>query len=328
MKLGMQLSRKQLNRFGVDYLAQLRQLGVVGVSLDPDVSGHDWTIEAVEKMQALADSYGLELMMMQLPLPSSPIEQAPFPNIMLGRDPERDREIDSICHILEILGICGVRTARYNLNILGIPRTRAVSGRGNSKNAAFSLKHSDTEIRTLAGRVDEDTYWERITYFLERVVPVAEANEVRLACHPHDPCTPAGFRGVDAVLGSVEGLKRFVEICPSRYHGINFCQGTIAESLENPAREIDDVIRWFGSRKKIFNVHLRNIRGGRYDFIETLPDDGDMDLLESLNIYREVGYSALIMPDHVPEITGRAPEETAFAYSLGYMSGLLHSINR
>jgi len=27
------------------------------------------------------------------------------------------------------------------------------------------------------------------------------------------------------------------------YHGLNFCQGTVAEMLDDPAREIFDVIR-------------------------------------------------------------------------------------
>ena len=91
--------------------------------------------------------------------------------------------------------------------------------------------------------------WERITYFLERVVPVAEASKVRLCCHPHDPGMPRdrGFRGVHRVLGSVDGLKRFVEIKPSPYHGLNFCQGTVSEMLEKPGEEIYDVIRYFGN---------------------------------------------------------------------------------
>jgi len=75
-----------------------------------------------------------------------------------------------------------------------------------------------------------------------------------MACHPHDPAMPRiqGFRGVDRVLGSVDGLRRFVAIHPSAYHGLNFCQGTVCEMLQEPSREIFDVIRYFGSRKKIF----------------------------------------------------------------------------
>ena len=44
---------------------------------------------------------------------------------------------------------------------------------------------------TRAGRVDADAYWERITYFLERVIPVAEEYKVRMALHPLDPYVPA-----------------------------------------------------------------------------------------------------------------------------------------
>jgi mannonate dehydratase len=57
---------------------------------------------------------------------------------------------------------------------------------------------------------------------------------------------------VTRVLGTVEGLKRFVQMRESPNHGLNFCQGTVAEMLDDPAREIFDVIRWFGERGKIF----------------------------------------------------------------------------
>jgi D-mannonate dehydratase len=40
------------------------------------------------------------------------------------------------------------------------------------------------------------------------------------------------------VLSTVDGLKRSVEMHESPYHGLNFCQGTVAEMLDDPAREI------------------------------------------------------------------------------------------
>ena len=61
-------------------------------------------------------------------------------------------------------------------------------------------------------------------------------------------------------------MKKFVLMHESKYHGINFCQGTICEMLENPKTEIFDVIKWFGERKKIFNVHFRNIVGKKLAF--------------------------------------------------------------
>ena len=88
----------------------------------------------------------------------------------------------------------------------------------------------------------------------------------------------------------------------SPYHGLNFCQGTVAEMLDDPAREIFAVIHWFGERAKIFNVHFRNIKGKKLDFMEAFPDEGDMDMPKALAAYRDVGYPYMLMPDHVPPI--------------------------
>ena len=171
-----------------------------------------------------------------------------------------------------------------------------------------------------AGRITEEIYWDRITYFLKRVVPVAEEAKVKIACHPQDPAMPkgTGWRGVETVLGSPAGLKRFVETVPSAWHGINFCQGTVSEMLEKPGEQIYDVIREFGRRGKIFNVHFRNIRGGYLKFSETFPDDGDVDMPRALRAYREVGYDGLIMPDHVPTVAGDPTKQKAFAFCFGY----------
>jgi mannonate dehydratase len=112
----------------------------------------------------------------------------------------------------------------------------------------------------------------------------------------------------------------------SPYHGLNFCQGTIGEMLEDPANEIDAVIRWFGERGKIFNVHFRNIRGRKLSFAEVFPDEGDMDMPRSLNVYAEVGYRYMLMPDHVPEISGPSPDAVAFAFCYGYIAALLQVV--
>ena len=179
---------------------------------------------------------------------------------------------------------------------------------------------------TAAGRVSAETAWERITYFLERVVPVAAEHKVRLACHPHDPgVPPEGFRGVARVLGTVEGMKRFVEIQPSPYHGLNLCLGSTAEMLQQPAIEIHDVIRHFGARGKIFNIHFRNIRGRRDSFQEVFPDEGDMDMWGVLNVLADVGYKYMVMPDHVPQIPGIESGQ-GFAFAFGYIKALIAAV--
>ncbi|CAJ0998897.1 Mannonate dehydratase [Sodalis praecaptivus] len=272
------------------------------------------------------ESFGLVLDMIQLPMSSRPIEEASYPDILLA-GPRRDLQIDDVCRMIENIGRAGIPAAKYNLNIIGIPRTAMERGRGGSLNEAWRWdKAEQSAAPGLAGVLSEDENWERIDYFLERVVPVAESNRVRLACHPHDPYTPQGYKGVTRFLGTVEGLKKFVTLRENPYHGLNFFQGSIAEMLENPREEMDDIIRWFGARDKIFNVHFRNIRGGKLSFMETFPDEGDMDMVRSLKTYREVCYPYMIMPDHVPTIGGRDPVGVAFSFCYGYIAALLEAM--
>ncbi|MGI8742038.1 MAG: mannonate dehydratase [Bryobacteraceae bacterium] len=314
-----------------DVLRACAAFGVHHICSTLPSAGFDekWSVDGLKRLRERVESFGIRLDMVPLPLSSSYITKSGNPDIMLGKSPERDREIDDICQMIRNCGQAGIPAVKYNLTILGVVRTGMAPGRGGSKYSAFVYEKARQEPPlTEAGPVSEEMMWDRITYFLKRVVPVAEESKVRLACHPHDPGMPRdkGFRGVHRVLGNVDGLKRFVEISPSSYHGLNFCQGTVSEMLRDPHREILDVIRYFGSRKKIFNVHFRNIRGGFLNFEETFPDAGDIDMLAALRVYKEVGYDGMLMPDHVPRIEGDEGSRQAFAFAFGYIRGLLQAV--
>jgi len=214
------------------------------------------------------------------------------------------------------------------MSILGMLRTGRTPGRGDAMYSTWRLKdaHPSPPL-TRAGLVDADAAWERITYFLERIVPVAAEYKIRIACHPHDPgVPPEGYQGVVRVLGTLDGLKKFVTIQESPYHGLNFCQGTVSEMLQNPGKEIYDVIRYFGSRQKIFNVHFRNIRGHRDEFVEVFPDEGDVDFVKAIQVYKEVGYPYLLMPDHVPQAADDPAGLQSFAYCYGYIRALIQAV--
>lgn len=321
MLLGTQLRARDDDDYRV-----WAQLGVTHICADPPGNPLHWTLEDLVRLRDHVARFGLSLDMVQLPLSSRPLEKQPAPHILLGKDPERERELDAICRLIENLARAGIPAAKYNLNIIGIPRTPDELGRGGSRNAAFRWEKTyQAAPPGMAGVVSEEENWARIAHFLARVVPVAEANKVRLACHPHDPWTPPGYRGVTRVLGTVEGLRRFVQMQESPYHGLNFCQGTVGEMLDDPATEIFDAIRWFGERGKIFNVHFRNISGRKGSFMETFPEEGDMDMVKSLKLYRELGYPYMLMPDHVPTIDGRDPEGVAFAFVYGYIAALIQA---
>jgi mannonate dehydratase len=316
--------------------ADLRVLAALGVNnicseLPSRTFDDNWSVKGLTALRERVERFGIKLDMVPLPLSSSPISRAENPNIMLGKDPERGREIEQICNMIRNEAEAGISAVKYNLTILGVVRTASKSGRGGARYNSFvyeDAKDRDGDPPKESGAVSEKLMWERITWFLERVVPVAEKAGVRLCCHPHDPGMPPGkgYRGIHRVLGSVDGLKKFVEIAPSKYHGLNFCQGTVAEMLQEPGREIYEVIRYFGSKGKIFNVHFRNIRGSFLNFQETFPDDGDVDMIRCMRVYREVGYDGMIMPDHAPQIEGDTRAAQAFAFAFGYIQAMIQMV--
>ena len=286
-----------------------------------------WSVEALTKHRERVESYGISLDMMPITMTSASIDRAQMPAIMLGQSPERDRNIEDICSQIRNCAKAGIFQVKYNFTILGIPRSGTAKGRGPSRYSEFVLatdKNKDTP--TIAGKVPEDVYWQRITYFLERVVPVAEEYKVKMGCHPQDPGVPKGYRGIDAVLASPDGLKKFLSIKESPYHGLNFCQGTVSEQLEKPGEQIFDVIRYFGSRKKIFSVHFRNIDGGFLNFRETFIDNGSVDMLKAMRVYKEVGYDGMLMPDHVPNVPG-VDSNQGFAFAFGYIKALIAAVS-
>jgi mannonate dehydratase len=288
-----------------------------------------WSVEGLSRLRERVESFGITLDMVPLPMSSNYISRAELPNILLGKNPEREREIDAVCQMIRNTARAGIPSLKYNLTFLGVVRTESTAGRGKSQYSTFVYDKAKQEPPlTEAGIIGADTYWERITYFLERVVSVAEEYKVRIACHPQDPGMPLGkgFRGVETVLGTVAGLKKFVSIKDSPYHGLNFCQGTVSEMLQKPGDEVFDVIRYFGTRRKIFNVHFRNIRGRFLNFQETFIDDGDVDMLKAMRVYKEVGYDGMMMPDHVPHVDGDKDSLQGFAFAFGYIKALIAAV--
>jgi len=327
MKLGCQSA--PTNDVHLKYFARY---GVQNICGYPEIEGDRLyaTVDELKRMMDMAAKYGISIDSIAPPfLESSFIDQEKHPAIMLAQSPERDRDIEQLQTLIKNCALAGIPCIKYNMSILGILRTGRVPGRGDAMNNSWNLAEAHPAIPlTRAGHVDADAFWERITYFLDRVIPVANEYKIRMACHPQDPgVPPQGYQGVNRVLGTVDGLKKFITIQESAYHGLNFCQGTISEDLENPGVEIFDVIRYFGTRKKIFNVHFRNIRGHRNNFVEVFPDEGDIDFVKAIKVYKEIGYPYMVMPDHVPLAEADPSSLQSFAFCYGYIRGLIQSVS-
>ena len=319
-------------------LQVLSQLGVNNIAQSPSEPWSEWSRDLLVSMREKCDNYGIRMEMMHLPLSGrvaipgnldTPQNENEAGAIFLGASDERERAIDRVCETIRMAGEAGLRGLMYNITILGHMRTESTKGRGGSELSTFvfdGLDQSKGEFEQ--GAADTDTMFERIDYWLQKVIPVAEEYKVQMGCHPSDPGIGMNntYRGVARPLGMPDGFKKFIELYDSPYNGLNFCQGCMSEALENPSEEIFDVIRYFGERKKIFNVHFRNIKGGLNNFSEVFPDEGDIDMLRALQVYKDVGYEYMIMPDHVPRMSGPAAREVGFAYSYGYIHAAMQVV--
>lgn len=279
-----------------------------------------WDAEQMAEMRAHVEAHGIQLDMVALPLPSSNADRQPLPNIMLATE-QRDAEIERVIRCIRAAAKAGVPAVKGNLALTGVLSTAPVAGRGGALHRTFDL---DTlQVPTAWANVTADEMWARIEYFVERVAPVAEEAEVRVAIHPHDPAVPKGIGLDHRVLGDIDGLKRYCSLSPSYYHGLNFCQGCMTETGVS-VETLVGAIRYFGRQKRLFLVHFRNIIGNARKFREAFVDEGDMDMLATMKAYQEVGYEHMIVPDHYPRIPGDTRwGHQSRAYQIGYVKALI-----
>jgi mannonate dehydratase len=322
----------QMGNVTDEKLQWVAQLGVEHVACESreGIEREDgtWDVKGIRDVQARLKTWGITLDVLALPLPSVIPPRQRHPDIMLG-GPGRDASIELIKQNIRAAGEAGVPALKYNMNLMGVARTGRSKGRGGAMYSHFNYGEWDHDTKPEWAPQRPEQVWENITYFLEKVVPVAEEAKVKLACHPHDPGVPADMplSDVYCVLGSVDGLKKFLSIAESPYHCLNFCQGTVTEMLEDPAREIHDVIRYFGERKKIVMVHFRNIKGRVLDFDEVYPDNGDVDMLKAARTYKAVGFDGMLCPDHVPQSEVDRGGDKQFSFCLGYISAAIQAAN-
>ncbi len=327
---------EQLGDLSDRKLAWVAQLGVEHVAVNTTagtgIQNDDGTWNAAPiraLMNRLRRGFGLSADVLNLGIEAVYYERSRFPALWTGLA-GRDAQIATIVQNIRAAGEAGVPCLKYNCNIIGILRTGRSVGRGGATYSHFDVGKWQDHSLTPLGALTEAQMWDNVAYVLERIVPAAEEAGVRLAVHPHDPALPrgTGLRGIHSLLGTVAGMKKWISLYPSRVNGFNFCQGTVAEMCDDPAREVPEAIRDFGADGRIFMVHFRNIRGGYMNFDEVYPDNGDVDFVDAIRIYDEIGYDGMLCPDHVPQSESDQDNERQHSYALGYTRGLIDSRRR
>ena len=287
--------------------------------VDGDQKGY-WTHADVLRARKNCDEAELILESMMIPIDF-------YRRARLGQ-PGRDEEIDKVCRTIRAAGEAGVPMLEWRFwpDFIWDERVGyyTVPGRGGATLRAFDhdrVKNSPPfeEI----GRVNEKEMWARFLYFAKPIVEAAERAGVRLSMHPNDPPVPV-MRGVARIFSHPDGLRRFLREIPSRASGVTFCQGTISEMGVNVLEEI----RYFGGQGKINLVHFRAVRGKVPRYTEVFIDEGDLDMLQAMKTYQEVGYTGPFVSDHTPRVEGDTPwGHIGRAFSHGYLRALVHAVN-
>ena len=255
-------------------------------------------------------------------LPQGPGTQ--YWHARFGR-PERDREIEDVCQTLLTCGACGIPVVEWTWSIIDVWGSESGPwGRGGATIRRYDyeqIRHIEAEPGYAVGA---EEMWDRLGYFLARVVPAAEAAGVKLALHIQDPPQTPSLKGEARIVSDFAGMKRLVELVDSPANGLNLCQGSLAEQ---EGADVLGIVRYFLARDRIFHVHFRNVRGACPRFDEVFIDEGDVDMLAAMQLYHDFGYQHALMPDHWPGLASdSALGHASRAYAHGYITALMQAV--
>jgi mannonate dehydratase len=271
-----------------------------------------------------------------------------MPEITLNL-PGRDQKIEEYLSYLRYLGKAGIPYTTYahmGNGIWSSGRTTTPRGyqardmdmvsperRGNWSGKSYTepLSH---------GRVySKEEIWDNYIYFIKKVVPVAEEAGVRIGIHPDDPPQPVLAGVPRCIFGNFEGYRKALEIANSPNVGMCLCVGCWLEGGPLMGKDVVETIKYFGSRKKLFKVHFRNVSAPLPHFTETLMDDGYYDMYKVMKAMVEVNFDGIAIPDHIPGLgnppaggqgrgggAGQFRPNPGLAYCIGYMNALLKAV--
>lgn len=351
MKLGIGLYRHMLNRDYYDFAKQCGCTHIVVHLVDyfyrgnqdnknnqpiGDASGWGiagnsdklWELDQLIKLKKEINEAGLVLEAIENFDPSH------WYDVLLD-GPKKHEQIKFLKQVIQNVGKAGIPVIGYNFSLAGV--CSRITGKF-ARGAAVSVGMDGVDESPIpngmvwnmiydrnapAGYlpdISSKQLWERLSFFLNELLPVAEKAGVKLAAHPDDPPMPT-VRGTPRLVYEPQLYRKLLDIKHSESNTLEFCLGSIAEmkvgNVYEATEEYADHIAY---------VHFRNVRGKVPHYKEVFIDEGDIDMVRILKILKEKKFEGVLIPDHTPQMNCGAPWHAGMAYTLGYMKSTLSLI--
>lgn len=326
-------------------LDKIRQIpdmkGIVSAIYDIP-AGEVWPYEEIIKLKEKVEKHGLKVNVIE----SVPVHE----EIKMGLD-TRDKWIENYKQTIRNLSKAGIYTVCYNfMPVFDWTRSELDAPLPDGSN---SLKYDEATVKnldplsgelTLPGwdlsfqtdelekimeryqSISEEQLMDNLVYFLEKVIPVAEEEDVLMAIHPDDPPWP--IFGLPRIIKNKDSVKHMLQAVDSPNNGITFCTGSYGADPKNDLLEIIEA-----AKGRIHFVHARNVKWtGELSFQETSHsvNEGSLDMVGVMKKLIEGGYEGPIRPDHGRMIWGETgrPGYGLYDRALGatYLNGIIDTV--
>ena len=269
-------------------LQQIRQIpGVTGVitTLYDTQPGEVWSQERIHALKAEVEAAGLNL---------SGIESVNVHDAIKTGAPERDQYIANYIETLENLGKEDIHLVCYNfMPVFDWTRTELARKRPDGSTvlaytqAAVDALDPEKMFDSIAGDmngtimpgwepermarvkelfalykdIDDEKLFANLVYFLEKIMPVCNKYDIKMAIHPDDPAW--SVFGLPRIIINKTNILRLMKTVDDVHNGVTFCSGSYGTSLAN---DLPDMIRSLKGR--IHFAHVRNLKFNAPDDFE------------------------------------------------------------